>query len=243
MSPIFLLLIAITVGGGALCARGDGPLATLGVMLVVLGGWAVSLCLHEFGHAFVAFRGGDTSVQNRGYLTLDIRRYLNPMLSFVLPVIFLLIGFVPLPGGAVWINDWAIRSRFARSMVSLAGPLINLLLGVALIVTIGSLKASGLLLPALACLAMIQVMAFVLNILPVPGLDGFGVIEPYLSARSRELADKVRPWAPLAFFALLLALAPLRNLLFAAGAGAFGALGGDLRLALHGYSEFTTWLS
>ena len=44
---------------------------------------------------------------------------------------------------------------------------------------------------ALSCLALIQVLAFVLNILPVPGLDGFGVLEPFLSPQARLLAAKV----------------------------------------------------
>ena len=55
--------------------RQRASLLTAGVVLLVLGGWAVSLCLHEFGHAAVAYRGGDRSVRGKGYLTLDIRRY------------------------------------------------------------------------------------------------------------------------------------------------------------------------
>ena len=81
------------------------------MVVLVLAGWAVSLCLHEFGHACVAYRGGDRSVRGKGYLTLDIRRYTDVGLSFVLPVVFLLLGGIPLPGGAVWINHGAIRSR------------------------------------------------------------------------------------------------------------------------------------
>src|SRR5215207_179638 len=126
-SPLFLLLVAVTVAGGALACL-DGALRTTGIVLLVLGGWAVSLCLHEFGHAYVAYRGGDWTVRSKGYLTLDIRRYTDIGWSFVLPVIFLLIGGIPLPGGAVWINHGLLRSRAARSLVSLAGPLTNLVL-------------------------------------------------------------------------------------------------------------------
>ena len=131
----------------------------------------------------MAYRGGDRSVRGKGYLTLDIRRYTDVGLSFVLPVVFLLLGGIPLPGGAVWINHGAIRSRGMRSLVSLAGPADQpaarrrcCTLAVAVLpMPIG-------LAVALSCLALIQVLAFVLNILPVPGLDGFGVLEPYLPA-------------------------------------------------------------
>ena len=47
----------------------------------------------------------------------------------MLPVFFLLLGGIPLPGGAVWIDHGAIRSRAVRSLVSLAGPAANLVLG------------------------------------------------------------------------------------------------------------------
>jgi len=97
-SPLFLLLLAITVAGGALAGMQEGPVRTGGIVLLVLGGWAVSLCLHEFGHALLAYRGGDRSVRAKGYLTLDIRRYTDPVFSLVLPLLLLAVGGIPLPG-------------------------------------------------------------------------------------------------------------------------------------------------
>ena len=44
------------------------------------------------GMSFVAYRGGDWTVRQNGYLTLDIRRYSNVALTFVLPVLFLLLA-------------------------------------------------------------------------------------------------------------------------------------------------------
>jgi Zn-dependent protease len=241
VSPIFLLLILVTLCGGFLAA-GEGEITvTVGVVLLVLGGWAVSLCLHEFGHAAVAYRGGDTSVANRGYLTLDIRRYFNPMLSFGLPLLFLVLGGIPLPGGAVWINHWALRTRALRSMVSLAGPLINLVLGILVIVAMNSVTMAAGLRAGLSYLALVQVLAFLLNILPVPGLDGFGVIEPYLSDDTRALAEKVRPWAPLVLFVLLLGVPVVSSALFGVGSVLFESLGGSTGDAGRGYSQFAFW--
>lgn len=241
VSPIFLLLLAVTVCGGALATGQTDLLITAGVVLLVLGGWAVSLCLHEFGHAAVAYRGGDTSVANKGYLTLDIRRYLNPMLSFGLPLIFLIAGGIPLPGGAVWINNWAIPSRPIRSMVSLAGPLINLVLGIMLAASVRLVAMPVGLLVGLSYLALVQVLAFLLNILPVPGLDGFGVIEPYLSDQTRATADKIRPWAPLVFFVLLIGVPGVSSVLFEVGSVLFSWVGGSTQAASVGYSQFLFW--
>jgi Zn-dependent protease len=249
VSPWFLLLLAITVGGGVLAvlgtpealASGSSALLTTGVVLVVLGGWAVSLCLHEFGHAAVAYRGGDRSVRSKGYLTLDIRRYTDPVLSFVLPVVFLLLGGIPLPGGAVWINQGAIRSKGMRSLVSLAGPATNLLLGGLLTVAVALVPMPVGLAVALSCLAFIQVIAFVLNILPVPGLDGYGVLEPYLPQPARNLADTVRPWATIVLFVLIIGVPGVSQAFFTAGGSVFTAIGGDFQLAGFGYQELFFW--
>lgn len=249
ISPWFLLLLGVAAVGGllaalgtpALLASGSSATLTAGVVLLVLGGWAVSLCLHEFSHAAVAYSGGDTSVREKGYLTLDIRRYTDLGLSFVLPVVFLLLGGIPLPGGAVWINHSAIRSPFRRSMVSLAGPGANLVLGAVLTVAVASLSMPAGLAVGLSCLALIQVLAFVLNILPVPGLDGFGVVDPYLSPGARELAAKVRPWAPIVLFLLIIGLPGVSQLFFDLGFLVFGAIGGDAQYASYGYSRLFFW--
>jgi Zn-dependent protease len=241
VSPLFLLLIAVTIGGAVLSALQNDIALTAGVVVLVLGGWAVSLCLHEFGHAAVAYRGGDTSVRAKGYLTLDIRRYTDPMFSLVLPVIFLLVGGIPLPGGAVWINQHAIRSRPMQSLVSLTGPLVNLLLAFVLVAVVALVPLPLGPTIGLSCLALIQVLAFVLNILPVPGLDGFGVIEPYLSEPTRRFAARVRPWAPLVLFLLIIGLPGLSALLFQLGGALFVMLGGDPEAANAGYRELLFW--
>lgn len=240
-SPIFLALLAVTVIGAVLTTLDQRAALTAGVVLLVLGGWAVSLCLHEFGHAYVAYRGGDRSVRGKGYLTLDIRRYTDPGLSIVLPLILLLAGGLALPGGAVWIDHHALRSRATESAVSLAGPLANLVLGALLTLIVATVSMPVGLQIGLSYLAFVQVLAFLLNILPVPGLDGFGVIEPYLSYEARRIANTVRPWAPLALFVLLIAVRPLADLFFDATDRVFEAIGGNSRDARIGFDEFTFW--
>lgn len=249
VSPWFLLLVAITVAGALLtvigtpttATEGTPVLLTTGVVLLVLGGWAVSLCLHEFGHAAVAYRAGDRSVRAKGYLTLDIRRYADLGLSLVLPILILLIGGIPLPGGAVWIEHAAIRSRAARSLVSLAGPGTNLVLGGLLTAAVALVEMPIGLAVGLSCLAFIQVIAFVLNILPIPGLDGFGVIEPFLSLNARRMAARVRPWAPLVLFLLIIGVPGVSSVFFQIGGTVFAAVGGDATLAFAGYGELLFW--
>ena len=94
-SPIFLAIVALTAVGGVLAwisADTNRPLAYVGVFTFVIAGWLVSLCLHEFAHAFTAWRFGDHDVAMRGYLTLNPLKYSHPLLSIGLPVLFIAIG-------------------------------------------------------------------------------------------------------------------------------------------------------
>ena len=94
---------------------------------------------------------------------------------------------------------------------------------------------------ALSCLALIQVLAFVLNILPVPGLDGFGVLEPFLSCPARRLA---RPGAAVGADRAVRA-DPRRArgvaVLFGVGACCSALIGGDSGLAGDGYGQLLFW--
>jgi Zn-dependent protease len=248
-SPLFLGLLGITVIGAVLCALpaadpfgGSTALLTAGIVLFAIGGWVVSLCLHEFGHAFVAYRGGDHEVRVRGYLTLDPRRYTDPVMSIVLPLVYLIIGGLPLPGGAVLINHWALRSKPVESLVSFAGPLLNLLIGLVLNTAVLLAPMPVGLQLAFSYLAFLQVLTFFFNILPVPGFDGFGVIAPWLSREAQAVAVRVRPWAPLVLFALLIGVPQVSAVFLGIGRWLFALVGGDIDLAGAGDAFFRFWL-
>lgn len=247
---MFLAILALAIIGGVIVAFGQGDdyfpgdpgfAVQAGTFLLVLAGWGVSLCLHEFGHAIVAYRGGDREVYFKGYLTLDPRRYTDPIFSLVFPLVLLAIGGIPLPGGAVWINHHALRSRGIDSMVSLAGPLSNLAMGILLIISIDVFEPSMALGGALSFLALFQIMAFVLNILPIPGLDGWGAIEPYLSHDAQRFGAKARPWAPLVLFAVLIGIPAAGTAFWSVADSTFGLFGGDEYLGAVGNIAFFFW--
>jgi len=104
--PISLSFLGLvgTFLGSAAAMLAFPTYARWGVFPLVLAGWLVSLCLHEFGHAIVAYGCGDRSVRAKGYLTLDLVRYTHLQYSIVLPLVFLAFGGIGLPGGAVYIN-------------------------------------------------------------------------------------------------------------------------------------------
>lgn len=220
-SPVFLAILAATVLCGLIAWRygpvmiNTGRPERLAIFGFVIAAWVVSLCLHEFGHAYFAYRSGDHSVATRGYLTLNPTKYADITLSFLIPVLFILIGGIGLPGGAVWIDRGAIPGRLRHSLVSAAGPLSNLAFAGVLAVAYVNLfdDQHGLFWSAMAFLIFLQVTAAILNLLPIPGLDGFGIIEPYLP---RAWVNKANEIGGYAFFILiaLLWLPPINRAFF-----------------------------
>ena len=220
ISPIFLGLVAGFLASGVALWRGFGS-DKAGVFIFVFCGWMISLCLHEFMHAVAAYWGGDHTIAGKGYLRLDPRRYGHPVLTFALPLFFLLMGGLPLPGGAVLVESHRLRGKWKDSLVSLAGPAVNVVFSVVLLAVLKAVgpvwidspsdPAHAAFWSALTFLAFVQVASAILNLLPIPGLDGYGILEPFLSPEWRRMGRQIAPYGILIVFALLYALGPQRN--------------------------------
>jgi len=206
-SWLFVALVGLTIAGG-LAAWFGTVNVQLAVIVFVLAGWMVSLCLHEYGHALLAYRGGDRHVAEAGYLTLNPLKYAHPILSIVLPVVFLLLGGIGLPGGAVWIDRHAIDSRRRQLWISLVGPLTNIVFGVLLAIPFFFLTAAGFLerpefWGGVAFLGFLQITAGLLNLAPIPGVDGGNAYRPYLRTPWDRRFDLFQPYGMLILIVLL----------------------------------------
>ncbi len=211
--------------------------------IVVLVGWIFSLCLHEFSHALVAYFGGDTTVREKGYLTFNPLKYTHPVYSLLLPLLFLVLGGIGLPGGAVYIETWRLRSRGWITAVSLAGPSANLLLAIVLGTFLRFAPVtSGGIWPGLAFLALLQVCALVLNLIPLPPFDGFGAIEPYLPMNLRANLSQTRGYLSIAVFILLWYVPFVNNAFWNLIFTLAYVVGVPLQLAQLGLTGFQFWI-
>jgi Zn-dependent protease len=188
------------------------------LLWAILIGWILSVILHEFSHGLVASLGGDYTIRQRGGLTLNPLQYVDPVMSIILPAVFLLMGGIPLPGGATYIRHDLLRGRRWESAVAAAGPLANILLFFACALplhpAVGWLTPAGLDHPTplqtfLAAMAILQALSVILNLIPIPPLDGFQIISPYLSdpLRIKLTTPPVAPALFIGYF-LLLFLSP-----------------------------------
>ncbi len=234
------LLAAFLIAGAALQLAPAGPLT----FVFVLTGWILAVMAHEFGHAYVAYRGGDHTIPAKGYLAFDPRRYGNLQTTLIFPVIALAVGGIGFPGGAVYIRDDLIRSRGWRAATSLAGPGATLAVLVVLAVILAAwsrVAAPGPLFAGLAMLAFLQATALILNLLPFPGLDGFNAIRPYLPPAVTQGLRRYENAAMFILLAALLFVPGFSALLLGAAVALTSALGVPREAMAAGWDAFHFW--
>jgi Zn-dependent protease len=173
-------------------ARVDFENPLLWAMLI---GWVITVILHEFAHGVVAYWGGDYTIRERGGLTLNPLQYIDPVMSIVLPVVILAMGGIPLPGGSTYIRRDLLRNRAWDSAVSLAGPGMNLLLMLVCLVPLHpkfgwadpeNVAAWSNAQVFLGAMAVLQLLAALFNLVPIPPLDGFQAMAEFLPSRLTE---------------------------------------------------------
>lgn len=136
----------------------------------------VGLVVHEFAHAAVAVARGDQTPRLDGRLSLDPRHHLDPLGTLV--VFFIYFGW----GRPLRLNPYRMRSSLDPALVWLAGPLASLLLAIGLSIPLKLLLDSGFvsfdspLFQVILVAFYFNVLLAVVNILPIPGLDGYNIV-------------------------------------------------------------------
>jgi Zn-dependent protease len=210
------------------------------IVVVVL--WVFTVCLHEFGHAIVAYWGGDYTVKDKGYLTMNPIHYTHPVYSILLPIVFMMLGGIGLPGGAVYIEDRLLRSRWWEMAVALAGVTMNLLI----VILISACFKLGILpndpgsMPsvALGFVLQLQIWSILLNLIPVPPLDGFRAIAAWLPSQDKEkvlATSNISQWI---LFILLFYVRPVQRVFLGIVFYLTHLCGVDFDVMLNGWEHF-----
>jgi Zn-dependent protease len=166
-----------------------------------------------------------------------------------MPVLFLIMGGIGLPGGAVYINDRALRSDAIRSLTSAAGPIATTLCAVLLALpfifgwySYETIIAHLEFWAGLGLLAFLQITGVFINLLPIPGIDGFGIAYPFLPPEMAHRANLIRPFGFFILYALLFIDTPIRSLFWDEVWGLAIWINLDLAaLASEGLELFMVW--
>jgi Zn-dependent protease len=152
----------------------------------------VGFPVHEFAHAFVAYRLGDGTAKLFGRLSLNPAVHFDPLGGLMLVVSVLTTGFAfgwakPTP-----VNPSNLRDRRnGELLVSLAGPASNLIMATIMAVIVRVLVATGvitdfptLVLQVLYYFVFFNIALAIFNLIPIPPLDGSAILFRFLDPRS-----------------------------------------------------------
>ncbi len=180
------------------------------IILIML----IAFTVHEWAHAWTAWKFGDDTAYREGRVTLNPRAHLD-----WLGMLFLLIA------GFGWAKPVPVRrSRFKKPrlmsiLVTAAGPISNLLLAFVLMLLVDILHAFGVfsdvsfidrLNEFILLWLQINLALFIFNLIPVPPLDGYRILEEFLPIRTRIKIQENAQWVTFVFL-LLIFIPPLRD--------------------------------
>ncbi len=182
---------------------------------LVLLVFAISLSVHEFAHAYVAYKFGDSTAQRQGRLTLSPLKHLD--LFGTIAILILGFGWArPVPVNR---NNFK-NPRIAGILTTVAGPISNLLLatlGFIVFLFLVKFRVFDSFPDALVTtlstffnmFIQMNIVLFVFNLIPLPPLDGYRIIEDLVPNNVRAKMSQYEQYG--AFIFLILVLTPLDN--------------------------------
>ena len=189
----------------------------------------LSLTVHEFAHAWTAWRLGDDTASRAGRLTLNPLAHIDPIGTVLLPLLGIPFGWAkPVP-----INPARFRRSIKMStgvmLTAAAGPLSNVVLAVLCTVGFGLLLrfspdfavANVGIRELLMIMIQLNVALAIFNMIPIPPLDGSRVLDGLMPLRFRPAWEGFTRFAP---FLLLFVFIGARYIMAGPMSAAFGLL-------------------
>lgn len=167
-----------------------------------------SICVHEFAHAITALRCGDDTAAREGHLSL------NPLVQMG-PASLVLLCVIGIAWGAVPVNPGRFRKRSNGALVAFAGPLANLTLSLVFALLAVVLAPMPAFAEVLGFAAVANGVLFVLNMIPVPMLDGWSVFSLFFPKMQRVNPQQAQN---ISLFALVVIfLSPAAGMVWSSG--------------------------
>ncbi len=186
-----------------------------------------AISVHESAHAWMADKYGDPTARLLGRITLNPIAHIDLVGTIIFPLILAVVG-APVFGWAkpVLVNPNNLRDRRRAGMlISAAGPAANILVALTVILLLAVLQnpimlstnSSVILLLKIATnLLLINIFLAVFNLIPIPPLDGSGILEGLLRGEALRAYEKIKPYGFLILLAIIYthALDAVANFIF-----------------------------
>ena len=188
-------------------------------IIIQFGVVLFAISIHESAHAWMAYRFGDPTAKNQGRITLNPIPHIDLIGTIIFPIILAVIG-APVFGWAkpVMVNPYNLRNpRRANVYISAAGPLTNIFAALGGVIIFLILKHIGILTPGniygiklliayiFLYLIIINIFLAIFNLIPIPPLDGSGILEGVLKGEALVYYEKIKPYGILILFVIIYA--------------------------------------
>jgi Zn-dependent protease len=179
----------------------------------------LSICVHEFGHAFVADKLGDPLPRSQGRVTLNPLAHIDPIGTLLLPLVAVFSG----PAIGSRILGWGkpvqislsarsmtrkVSIRTAHALIAIAGPMMNVLFALVLsggfILLLRRGEQYQQLAVGVAGVIQMNIGLCLFNLLPIPPLDGGAILARFVPRRYDNVLDNINRYGFIVLFALLM---------------------------------------
>jgi len=178
----------------------------------------LSICVHEFGHAFVADKLGDRLPRAQGRVTLNPLAHIDPIGTLLLPLVAIFSG----PAIGSRILGWGkpvqislspaaitrkVSIRTAHALIAIAGPMMNIVFALVLsalfMVLIPRAEYRELAI-GIAGVIQMNIGLSLFNLLPIPPLDGGAILARFVPRRYDNVLDAINRYGFIILFGLLM---------------------------------------
>jgi Zn-dependent protease len=175
-------------------------IATLLVCLLV------SMTVHEFMHAYVGYKLGDTTAFDNGRVSFNPMRHIDPVMTILLPMVTLVLFHAPiLAAKPVPFNPRNLKyGEYGAALLAAAGPFSNLALAFLGALALRFFTFGNYFGQTIVLFVELNVALFVFNLVPIPPLDGSRVLYAFAPDALRDFMNRVEPYGFFIIFALIL---------------------------------------
>jgi Zn-dependent protease len=196
-SIILIVILAINMIRGSEIF--DDPAGWFQHILLILPGIIIGITVHEWAHALTAYKLGDSTPKLQGRVSLNPVRHIDPV--GLIALLFIGFGW----GKPVMVNSYAFRhQRRDNLLTDVAGITLNFIVAFAVTgimrayvgyaaanVGVVNGDAFGIIFAILQYIVWMNLVLMIFNLLPVPPLDGFGIVTEIFNLRGKPIYNAI----------------------------------------------------
>jgi Zn-dependent protease len=183
--------------------------------VVYLVGLILSICVHEFGHAFIADKLGDPLPRAQGRVTLNPIAHIDPIGTLVMPILMIIFPNVTLLGWGKPVQvslsprhmTRKLSIKVSHAFIAVAGPMMNVLFALFLsgiYVLLLRFAPENPAVPYIAFIIMMNIGLAAFNLIPCPPLDGGAILHGILPRDLEWISEGLKTYGFVILMALLM---------------------------------------